>query len=109
MVLVKGTNFEHQCIVDHRSGRGRHDPDHIVADHGNGPCGCRERYRSVDELYDLGDHFRTRTRFRTDRATALVPERKTFGGLITPQSDDRSRKHPTAWRSGVARDKAATD
>ena len=105
MVLVKGTNFEHQRIVDHRSGCCRYDPDHIVADHGNGPCRCRERVRSVDELYDLGDHFRTRTRFRTDRAAALVPQRETLGRLIS--RTDRSRKHPTALRSGVARNKAA--
>ncbi len=105
MVLVKGTNVEHQRIIDHRSGCGRYDFDHIVADHGNGPCGCRERDRSVDELYDLGDHFRTRTRFRTDWATALVPEREAFGRLVS--RTDRSRNHPAASRSGVARNKAA--
>ena len=89
----------HKCLIDHRGGGSRYDPDHLVADHGNGPGGSRERYRSVDELHDLSDHFRTRTRFRTDWALALVPEREACKGLI---GNDRL-KHPAALRPGVAR------
>lgn len=96
-----GERLEPKCKSDHYRCRRGDDSDYLVADHGNGPRCGGERYRSVNKLHDLSDHFRTRPRFRTDRVAALVPEREALSGL-TGQTR-HNLKHPAASRSGVAR------
>ena len=101
MQVAKGSKLEHKCELDYRSGRGSHDPDNLVADHGNRTRLGGKRYRSVIELHNFRHHFGTRTRFCTDRAPALVPEREAFTGITGPAW--RKLKHPAASQSGVAR------
>lgn len=105
MLLVKGSKLEHKCIVDHRSGRGSHDPDHLVADHGNRTRLGGKRYGSVDELHDFSHHFRIGSWFCTHRPTSVVPERETFVGLTGPTV--LAMTHPAASQPGVTRNKGS--
>ncbi len=104
--MVEQTNIgerleRYQCKSNHCRCRCRHDSDYLVADHGNWPRLGGERYRSVNELHDLSDHFRTCTRFRADRVAALVPEREALSGLTGLTR--HNLKHPAASRPGAAR------
>ena len=62
----------HVWIKGNRRNNRRSHPDGFLANLGNCSRGCRRRIWCKHQLYDRRYDLRTRSRFRTDRASSLV-------------------------------------